>query len=283
MSSIGEQFGIKGRRKILSKDVPGRRNHDIRMWDLKSKPGTSVERLEKAYVEALAAVDLSESIGRQLQADARFTEQGREDQHRSHILNKGVPIFHHGRRTISRARQELDEMRGRLTLPKADPTDAAGAIARMEIRTWLRSLPQGERDKVTRAENVDPQIRAAIIEAPAVMTGVADSHLSLLKEHVLREVHGSLLDEITELTAAIDIAASAVEAGRDSARIDTGMTAEQFNEAAAPIEAREQVPWLRKGKVVDLERGVMREPTEDELANGVEAPNLEEFNRLKAA
>jgi len=36
----------------------------------------------------------------------------------------------------------------------------------MEIRTWLRSLPQAERDKLTRDENIDQEIRAAIIEAP---------------------------------------------------------------------------------------------------------------------
>lgn len=283
MNSIGEKFGIKGRRKILPKDVPGRPNHEIRMWDLQSKPGSTVERLEKAYLGALSAVDLAESIGRQLEADTRYTDQGRQDQHRNHILHQGVPVFHQGRRAISRARQELEDMRNRLQLPKTDPTDAAGAIARMEIRSWLRGLPQGERDKITRAENIDPNIRSAIIDAPAVMTGVADSHLNLLKEKVLRETHGSLMDEIAELASAIDVAASAVEAGRDSARIDTGMTPEQFNEAAAPIEARETVPWLRKGKVVDLERGVMRDPTEDELATGIEAQTIDEFNRLKAA
>lgn len=283
MNSIGEKFGIKGRRKILPKDVPGRPNHEIRMWDLQSKPGSTVERLEKAYLGALSAVDLAESIGRQLEADTRYTDQGRQDQHRNHILHQGVPVFHQGRRAISRARQELEDMRNRLQLPKTDPTDAAGAIARMEIRSWLRGLPQGERDKITRAENIDPNIRSAIIDAPAVMTGVADSHLNLLKEKVLRETHGSLMDEIAELSTAIDVAASAVEAGRDSVRIDTGLTLQKFNEAAAPIEAREAVPWLRKGKVVDVERGVMREPTADELATGVEAQTLDEFNQRKAA
>ncbi|MGX1354537.1 hypothetical protein AB7M49_008162 [Bradyrhizobium elkanii] len=283
MSSIGEQFGVKGRRKILQADVPGRPNHAIHFWEIKSKPGSTVERLEKAYLNTLAAVDLAESIGRQLRADARYTKQGQQDQHRNHILHQGVPVFHQGRRAISKAKQELDEMRNRLQIPKADPTDAAGAIARMEIRTWLRSLPQGERDKISRADDIDPQIRMAIIEKPAAMSGVAETHIGVLKEKALREAHGSLIDDIAELETAINVATSAVEAGRDSARIDTGMTPEQFNEAAAPIEAREQVPWLRKGKVVDLERGVMREPTEDELAAGIEAPNLEEFNRLKAA
>jgi len=138
---------VKGRRKILQKDVPGRRNHEIRMWDLSSKPGSTIEHLEKAYLGALSAVDLADSIGKQLASDARYTDKGRQDQFRNHVMHQAVPKFYEGRRTISRAKQELDDMRGRLHLPKPDPTDAAGAIARMEIRTWLRGChkPNGTR------------------------------------------------------------------------------------------------------------------------------------------
>lgn len=272
---------VKGRRRILAKDVPGRGNREIRMWDLESQPGSTVERLEHAYLGALSAVDLAQSIGGQLASDNRYTDQGRQDQFANHVLHQAVPEFHQGRRAIARAKQELQDMRGRLQLPKPDPTDAAGAIARMEIRTWLRTLPQGERDRITRAEKLDPQIQAAIIEAPAVMTGVAESHLNVLNEKILRETHGTLIDEIAELSSAIEMAASAVEAGRDSARTDTGMTDEQFNAAAAPIEQRLEVAWLRRRgtetRVVDLERGVERAATSEELATGIEANTQAEF------
>jgi hypothetical protein len=157
----------------------------------------------------------------------------------------------------------------------------------MEIRTWLRSLPQAERDRVTRAENIDSQIRSAILEAPAVMTGVAESHLDLMKEKALRESHDSLMDEIAELSTAIDAASSAVEAGRDSARIDTGLTADQFDAAAKPIEQRQNVAWLRRSgaemRVVDLERRLLREATADELATGIEAASIEEFTAKRDA
>jgi len=36
-------------------------------------------------------------------------------------------------------------------------------------------------------------------------------------------------------------------------------------------------------RVVDLERGVEREPTPEELASGIEAATLDEFNARKAA
>ncbi|MCP1854239.1 MULTISPECIES: hypothetical protein [unclassified Bradyrhizobium] len=67
----------------------------------------------------------------------------------------------------------------------------------------------------------------------------------------MREVHGSLIDDIAQLEDAISVATSAVEAGRESVHIDTGMTIEQFNAAAAPIEQCQKVAWLRRGRVVD--------------------------------
>jgi len=61
---------------------------------------------------------------------------------------------------------------------------------------------QSERDKITSSENIDPQIRAALLDPNvpgALMTGVAESHLKPLKENALRETHGILIDEIAEL------------------------------------------------------------------------------------
>lgn len=278
---------VKGRRKILPKDVPGRENREIRMWTLQSKPGSTLEALEKAYLGALAAVDRAESTGRNLAADKRFTEEGARDQFRGHILQESVPAFYRGRLAVNRARQELDQKRAMLQLPKGDPTDTAAAIRRMGIQTWLRSLSQGERDKVARVENIDPQIREAILEVPAMMTGIAESHRARMAEAVLRETHGPLLDEIAELGEAIEVAESAVQAGRDSVRLDTGLSRAEFEQEARTVEQRHSVAWLRRRgnelKVVDLDRLVEREATADELANGIEAATREEFEVKRVA
>ncbi|WP_256807774.1 hypothetical protein [Bradyrhizobium sp. Bra64] len=278
---------VKGRRKILPRDVPGRENREIRMWTLQSKPGSTLEALENAYTGALAAVDTAESTGRQLFADKRYTEDGARDQFRNHILRDSVPALHRGRMAVNRARQELDQKRATLQLPKGEPTDAAAAIRRMGIQTWLRSLSQQERDNVTRAENIDPMIREAILEVPAMMTGIAETHRALLAETTLRETHGPLMDEIAELSEAIEVAESAIQAGRDSVRIDTGLSPAEFEEQARAVESRHSVAWLRRRgselRVVDLERGVWREATPDELASGIEAATLEEFEAKRVA
>jgi hypothetical protein len=154
----------------------------------------------------------------------------------------------------------------------------------METRTWLRGLSQAERDAITGSSSLDPQIRQAIVEAPTQMTDVAESHRGLILENMLRETHGALIDEVDELQQAIEAAQSAVEGGRETARLDLEIfDPAVFNEMAAPIEANESVPWLRRGRVVDLDRGVEREATAKELAEGIEAATPNEFNRKRSA
>ena len=58
---------------------------------------------------------------------------------------------------------------------------------------------------------------------------------------------------------------------------------------AAPIETKQNVAWLRRRpgsdevRVVDLEHGVERLPTPEELASGIQAESLDQYNALKAA
>lgn len=278
-------MAIKGRMTI--KKSGGKR---VRLWELESRPGSIIERLERSYLESLDAVDAMETAQASLAEDKRFTEDGAKEEFRNHVIRNAVPIFHKGRRALQQAQQQLADMRAKLQPPKPDPADAATAIAKLEIRTWLRSLPQAERDKITGASNLDPQIRAAIVEAPAQMTGVAESHRALILESMLRETHGDLIDEADELAAAIEAAESAVEGARETARLNLGIfDPAEFNELAAPIEAKQSIPWLRRPsdgadpQVVDLERGVMRPASPEELAEGIEAETLDEFNKRKAA
>src|SRR5262245_47373864 len=49
-----------------------------------------------AHLERASAVDLAENIGRQLAADTRYTDQGRQDQFKNHVLHQAVPVFSSG-------------------------------------------------------------------------------------------------------------------------------------------------------------------------------------------
>jgi hypothetical protein len=66
----------------------------------------------------------------------------------------------------------------------------------------------------------------------------------------------------------------------------------KFNEMATPIEAKHDAPWLKRSKnssgaeeisVVDLDRGVERLATPEEIVNGIEFRDYEHFMEGKAA
>ena len=91
---------------------------------------------------------------------------------------------------------------------------------------------------------------------------------------------------------AIAAAESAVETGRDEVRLEVGVHDERFNEMAAPIEAKHDAPWLRRTKtsngaeeirVVDLDRGVERPATPEEIERGIEYRDYDHFKEGKAA
>jgi hypothetical protein len=266
----------------------------VRLWELDdAKPGTVIEKLQRSYLDSLAAVDDMEAARAAFANDRRYTPDGVKEEMRQHVLRNAVPVFHRGRRAIEQARRQLADMNAKLQPPKADPADAAGAIARMEIRTWLRGLPQSERDAITGSSKLDPQIRAAIVEAPPQMTGVAESHRGLILESIMRETHGELIDEAAELATAIEAAESAVEGGRDAARLDLEIyDPAVFNEMAAPIEKREAAPWLQKHKdaagndeirVVDLERSIARIATPEEIETGIFYRDFADYQQQRSA
>ena len=127
---------------------------------------------------------------------------------------------------------------------------------------------------------------------PPEFSGVPKSRHDLLTERALTAQHGPDITEIAELEEAIAAAESAVETGRDEVRLEVGVHDERFNEMAAPIEAKHDAPWLRRTKtsngaeeirVVDLDRGVERPATPEEIERGIEYRDYDHFKEGKAA
>ena len=82
-----------------------------------------------------------------------------------------------------------------------------------------------------------------------------------------------------------------MEGSRNEVRLEAGVADErQFNEMAAPIETKHDAPWLRPGRdetgaeiirVVDLDRGVERPATPDEIERGVFYTDYEHYKEGK--
>ena len=155
----------------------------------------------------------------------------------------------------------------------------------------VAAMTQKQRDALTRnPDALDPITAEALVTAPASLTGISKMHRQQLIDRGLEAQHGDKIVELKELEWAIEAAESAVEAGRDEVRLETGIfDPHKFNELAAPIEANANAPWLRKRKfpgedeqinVVDLDRRVERPATPEEIESGVYAENFNHYQKL---
>jgi hypothetical protein len=76
----------------------------IKLWTFDSKPGTTIARLEQAYLGALSAVDRIEERSRASAASGKFTPEGVKDDALKFALSDLVPSLHKARQTIRKAR-----------------------------------------------------------------------------------------------------------------------------------------------------------------------------------
>ena len=83
-----------------------------------------------------------------------------------------------------------------------------------------------------------------------------------------------------------------METAREEVRVEAGVVQEKFDELAKPVEQKHDAPWLRRGKdgsgaeriaVVDLDRGVERLATPEEINSGIFYSDFEHYKQGKAA
>lgn len=266
----------------------------IKLWPFNAKPNTMLARLETAYMTGLDAVDRIEERTRNNTTSGKFTPNGVKDDALKFALKELVPDLHRARMTIQKAKVEVAERKGKLKVAGPDKSDVAGAFRRMRIGISLAEMKDDEQIKffAKYGDNLSDEVVMAILEMPPEFSGVPKSRYDLMTTKALEVQHGPQIAEIAELEEAVAAAESAVETGRDEVRLEVGTDERKFNELAAPIEAKHDAPWLRRGKsssgadeicVVDLDRGVERPATPEEIERGIFYSDFEHYKEGKAA
>jgi hypothetical protein len=288
---MADKFTMPKGRQTIRKSG-GRRT---RLWELGDSKNSTVKQLEAAYLVGLGAMDRVEARHAANKADSRFTPDGVRDDLRKFVLSDAVPVLHQGRTTIAKARAEVAERRSKLKIEGPDKTDVAAAFRRMEIRTRLNNMKPDELTNyfARYGDNLPSEIAQAVTELPAEYSGVPQSRHDLLTERALNAQYGGAIAEIKEIEQAINAAESSVEAARDEVRLEVGIhDPTKFNELAAPVEAKQDAPWLRRSKtssgaeevvVVDLDQGVERAASPEEIERGIFYSDFEQYKQGKAA
>jgi hypothetical protein len=106
---------VKGRmtiRRETSSSLPGgnplnptpsRPNRRTRLWEFESKPGTTIARLEKAYLDAFDVVDKLDAHRDEATKSGKFTEDGLRDTVLQAAL-QSTSTLKAGRNAIAKAR-----------------------------------------------------------------------------------------------------------------------------------------------------------------------------------
>lgn len=278
----GKPLGRMTIRKGLLGDQPSARV--VGTWNWDAKPGSTLEKLQAAYLSGLDAVDKFDAKRVSLEKDVRFTPEGRRDQLLEYAAKDLAPALKQGRNAVERAKQDLAARRANLKPPTADKSDIAGAMLRREIREWLGRMDGSKQAEflASRGANLDPNIAMAIIEVPPEMGIVSPIQREKLIDRHMRASFGSEIDDIGDVEAAIKRAEASVEQSRELIRVEaTSGDRKKFDKVAAPFEKPVEAVWLRKNgdevHVVDLERNVSRKPTPQELESGIFYDNYEAY------
>ncbi|MDB5553197.1 MAG: hypothetical protein JWL86_3181 [Rhizobium sp.] len=271
-----------------------RDNPRTRLWDFEVKPGTTMAKLEAAYLGAFDAVDNLGAFKSASIKSGKLTDQGVTDAALNFTLNSAVPIFKRGRDIIKAAKAEAQALREKVKLAPPDKTDVVSANLRAEMRAYLRGLKTEERNAylAENADRISPEMALAIIEAPSVLSGVLEVDRAKLIDKALTAQHGETVEQIQELERAIEVAQSVVEAGREAVRLDAGvMDPHKFDQLAAPVENKLAAPYLKKFNENGVEkvRKFVRDPSGDsakwteataaDLETGIYYENYDQYEK----
>jgi hypothetical protein len=83
---------------------------------------------------------------------------------------------------IRRGLAHFQARRENLRTPPPNPNDVVGELRRQEIRSFLASLPLEQRVSAARELAKDPDGASAILDAPAVLSGLPNEHFEQLKK-----------------------------------------------------------------------------------------------------
>jgi hypothetical protein len=148
---------------------------------------------------------------------------------------------------LEAVRKEQEELETRTVKSLADgvmkrPEDPADIAEMQEIRTFLRSLPDGERmDKLDfLVRKGDTTALRAVLTAPAYLTGLDENVVALLRDDVARKANPERYAKVEKLRKGLKAAERALEGVQRFMQQDSGPNANLY------LTYRRPRPGLRR-------------------------------------
>jgi hypothetical protein len=121
----------------------------IEPWAFQPKEGTTLAKIERAYLDALECVDQVEERKAQAIASKQFTDQGVVADVLGFAAAQLAPKLKRARQAVEAAKAEAVARREKLALKPADKTDAAAQLRRLWRLDKFNALSDQERNALT--------------------------------------------------------------------------------------------------------------------------------------
>ena len=130
-------------------------------------------------------------------------------------------------KVVAERREALKRERATLAKPNIDKADAAAAVMRSEMRTYLRGLDMGERARVL-ITNPDPIMLAAVLEAPDALSGLNADTRAHVETAYVEANHADKVKAMADHDEALSVVAAAVGIAQGEMRKHVGIGPQAF-------------------------------------------------------
>ena len=132
------------------------------------------------------------SRARELDGDRDLTATGRANALANSVTKGLVKDFAQASERPRKALGHLNAQKAGMSIPVMEKGDLVEAMRRMEIRSHVVALPLEKRV----AAMLDPDMRVAVFDAPASLSGIPAEHFNQAKTAFIREINGEKFAEI---------------------------------------------------------------------------------------
>lgn len=226
------------------------------------------------------------TLAAKINVDRNLTVEGKAAKLRAELSQTYGPRLRNGRRLMHEIKARTDALRTSI-LPKTDAANVADALARQEIRAWLRSLDAADRNQAVLGE--DDGIAVAVLTGPAALSGLSKEVEAKVRK-LYHERHFAQqsreIEVLEELAMVVDTAA---KLARADLAIGGGLDAREFAMLMKPVDEGRGAVWLKHSRdaqgtetiiVVPIDGGPARAATAKEIEEGMFFENADEWARV---
>lgn len=214
-------------------------------WKASWSEGLHFRRAAEAYRQAVAvwdAIPHLEEAAKTLKAPGDLSAKGLTDRLKEKAAKDVAPTIARARHAVQQARSEAKAMRESFRIAAPDPSDLAGAIRRMELRTWMRTLGPMEAFALLVNEETPRDMLVAAFEMPAQVSGLTKEQLADLEQAYIARTYAKELEAVEELEEAAQVAQNGLEMAQ-------GYVGEALGyELSDPSQRYEFDAWLREAQ-----------------------------------